>query len=140
MRHRATRTVVVTVALMLGFAGSAYAASFSSLSTTGASFTGGTYSFDPWPCTSACGSGKFSGMNYSGTLKDTNASDGNQVFVHAKVDAYGWSAATYTGSSLSVSRKVTGGADPSMSGQIEICRDRGALLPNNCVASPKFTR
>lgn len=135
----------LALGLTVGGAGVAVATSGSigTLSTTGAQLTSGRWSFDPWPCTSACHSG-ISGFNYSGTLKDTSA-DGNNPFVHAKPDAYGYATRIYNyggnGTQTAVSQKVwdTNG-DPATTAQVQVCRDRGTLLPDNCVTSAVFRR
>ncbi len=143
MVHRHSRTIVLATAILAVAALPAAAKTTSNLSTTGASLTGINYAFDPWPCTSACVGGHWSAMDYSATVKDTNAGDGNDVFVHAKVDAYGYAAREYTSSaarSRSISQSIVGGADPAQSGQIQVCRDRGTLLPDNCAATPVLYR
>lgn len=139
MRVRAGRVALAAAVMIVGIGTSAFAASTGSLSTTGASFTGITYSFDPWPCNSTCQNGTISGMNYYGTLKDTSASDGNSVFVHAKIDAYGYAARVYTSSSLAVGQKVYV-SDPPATGSVQLCRDRGTLYPDNCTSTPTLRR
>lgn len=135
--------VGVAIGLVLGGTSAAFAGSIPAFSTTGVSFTSGSYSFDPWPCNSSCQGGTWSGMNWSGYLNDTQQ-DGNAVFIQSKVDGYGWSATVYAPkdatSGTYLSRKTTGGADPAQSGQLHICRDRGALLPNNCANSAVLYR
>ncbi|KMM44558.1 hypothetical protein CWIS_15530 [Cellulomonas sp. A375-1] len=130
-------------ALILGGATTAFAGTLPSFSTTGASFSSITQSFDPWPCTSACKSGKWSGWNWAGYLGDTKE-DGNSVKIQSKVDGYSWSAATYwkggANTRTYLSYKTTGGADPAQSGQLHLCRDRGSLLPDNCTNSAKAYR
>ena len=72
------RTLILAFLLLGAGAASANAAgsgSIPTLSTTGASFTSGSWSFDPWPCNSSCYAGSVSGFNYSGYLNDT-LSDG----------------------------------------------------------------
>jgi len=135
--------VSLIVALVTGGFASAHGGTITAFSSTGVKFSGGTYSFDPWPCTSACSGGHWSGMNWSGFLYDTQV-DGNAVFIQSKVDGYGWSATTYhtkdATSGKYLTRKTTAGADPAQTGRLHICRDRGALLPNNCADSAVLRR
>lgn len=68
-------------------------------------------------------------------MKDTKA-DGDTVFIHAKVDGYGYASKIKNtrgpDRSIPVSQKVVGGGDPAGTGKVEICRDRGSLVPDNC--------
>lgn len=106
------------------------------------SFTSGAWSFDPWPCTSACHRGKFSGWNYSGNLKDTSA-DGHDVFAHARIDGYNWAPRVYwkghPGQQTRVGQKIYA-SDPAQRGQLEVCTDRGTLVPDSCRRSAWFRR
>lgn len=132
--------------MVLGLSAPALATSGSipTLSTTGASFTSGAWRFDPFPCDSSCANGTASGFNYNGFLNDTSA-DGNAPFVHAKTDAFGYATRVYNhngnGSSVFVSQKVwNGDGDPAASAVVQVCRDRGTLLPDNCKTSNTFFR
>ncbi|MEO6627982.1 MAG: hypothetical protein ABIP03_05375 [Aquihabitans sp.] len=75
-----------------------------------------------------------------GDLKDTSA-DGNGVFVHAKVDGYGYTPRIYNsggnGTSLAINRSnvhVTGDVCYHETGKIEVCQDRGTLFPDVCTS------
>jgi hypothetical protein len=138
--------VILAGGLLVATAGTALAASsgaIPTISAEGVRFARGSYRFDPWPCTSACYLGKYSGFNYYGELNDLE-NDGHDVFVHAKVDGYGYSTRIYrkigVGVSL-VSQKVydTNG-DPSQRGMVEACTDRGTLIPDSCQAKGWFYR
>jgi hypothetical protein len=105
------------------------------ISTTGASFSYGTWNFDPWPCTSRCKSGRYSGWNYYGYLADT-ARDGHSVYARGRVDGYGWAAKdTTTGWG---GQKIYA-PDPAGRGQMKVCRNRG-YYPDNCQRSPWYHR
>jgi hypothetical protein len=127
--------------LGLGVAVPAWAAGsggFGTLAPTGASFTNGQWSFDPWPCNSSCVAGEYSGWNYSGTLKDT-AADGDYVYTQGKTDGYDWAIPRdeYHGGvgSVFVSQDITDpDGDPAEQGQLQVCRERNNL-PDDCVHS-----
>jgi hypothetical protein len=146
MRKSATAVALAATALF-GTAGLAQATgsgTVPSLVTTGASFTQGVWWFDPWPCNSSCYKGQFSGFNYHGYLNDTQA-DGNAPKVHGKVDGYDWGPDHYNkngnGTRVYVSEKLFDrNGDPSTGAQLQVCRDRGSLLPDNCKSSPVFSR
>ncbi|MFC0707359.1 hypothetical protein [Cellulomonas uda] len=129
---------ILTGALIAGGASTAFAGTLPNFSTTGASFTSIKHNFDPWPCTSACKDGKWSGWNWSGYLADTK-DDGNHVKIQSKVDGYGWSNSVYwkggANTRTYLSYKTTAGGDPAQTGQLHLCRDRGSLLPDNCANS-----
>ena len=126
---------------------SAYAAgsgTIPTLSTTGASFTSGSWSFDPWPCNSSCYGGTISGFNYSGSLDDT-LSDGNSPYIQAQTDGYGYATRIYnkngSGTSLWVGQKVyDSNGDPAGTAHVQLCRDRGTFFSDNCVTSTAFLR
>ena len=130
-------------ALLLAAAVPALAASSGtfSLGATGVQFNSGKYA---WLAVSGC-SGNAEGYNYSGSLKDT-AADGNGVFVHAKVDGYGSAARIYHSGGSGTSRSLSqpnihsnGSVCYHTSGRVEVCQDRGTLIPDICT-SKSFTR
>jgi len=134
---------IAPIALAVGLAAclpSGSSGSFS-LSATGVSFSTGQYVWQPaggCPAVSA-------GFDYSGWLLDT-AADGNSVFVHAKVDGYGYAPRTYNsdgnGSQLYVSESnihASGQDCYHTSGRVEVCQDRGTLFADVCT-SQYFTR
>ncbi len=141
MKKRWAKTIGTAAAIILGIAGTAHASTMSTLTTTGAKFSSINYTFQPKCITSSCGtSTSYNGVNYSGTLKDTK-SDGHRVFLRAKVDGYGYSSKLYTGGTRYISRRVSSPAyDPVGSFKIQLCRDKGTLLPDNCTASPTVYR
>ncbi|MFN8075533.1 MAG: hypothetical protein U0Q15_08955 [Kineosporiaceae bacterium] len=148
MRKRIARSMaglVMGVGMLGAVGGTAWAAmsgSIPNFSTNGAAFSGGTYRFDPWPCTSACYQGTWSGWHYSGKLADTK-DDGHTIFMHGKVDGYGWGPnISWRGganTSTPVSQWLIGGADPVQTGQLEICVNRG-VLPDYCAKSVVISR
>lgn len=79
---------VLVGAFLLASGGTALAhsGSFSTISTTGVSFTGGYYAF---------ADNNTYDFRDSGTLNDT-ATDGNNVFVHGKVAGYGYGTRLYS--------------------------------------------
>lgn len=143
-KSRALMLAFVLLGIGAASANAAGSGSIPTLSTTGASFTSGSWSFDPWPCNSSCYGGTISGFNYSGYLNDT-LSDGNSPYVQAKTDGYGYATRIYnkngSGTSLWAAQKIydTNG-DPAGSAQVQVCRDRGILFPDNCVTSATFLR
>lgn len=143
-KSRALLLVFVLLGLGVASAHAAGSGTIPTLTTTGASFTSGSWSFDPWPCNSSCYGGTVSGFNYSGYLNDT-LSDGNAPFVHAKTDGYGYATRIYnnqgSGTYVWASQKVfNSNGDPAGSAQVQVCRDRGTLFPDNCVTSATFLR
>jgi hypothetical protein len=134
---------VLGLALIAGVALPAFAASTGtfSISKTGVAFNTGKYS---WLAIKGC-SGDSEGFTYSGSLKDT-AADGNAVFVHAKVDGYGYAPRIYNSSGSGSSKAIaqtnihaTGSVCYHTSGNVEACQDRGTLFPDIC-GSKSFTR
>lgn len=111
------------------------------LSATGVQFNSGKYT---WLAFAGC-DGVAKGYDYSGSLKDT-AADGNAVFVHAKVDGYGYAPRIYNSNGNGTSRSVSqsnihasGSACYHESGRVQVCQDRGTLFPDVCT-SEYFTR
>lgn len=115
----------------------AMSGSIPTMSTTGASFTGGSYQFDPWPCNSACYQGKFSGFNWYGTLNDTKA-DGDGVKIQGKVDGYGYGPA-FSSTGYHSQKLYDSNGDPSTQGQLQVCRVITAY-PDNCASSAWYYR
>lgn len=136
-------SIAVGIGAAVAFAAPAIAASSGSftspLGPAGAKFIDGRWSFDPWPCTSACVDGKWSAFNYSGYLKDNDA-DGDWVYTRGKIDGYGWaggaSAENHGGYPTKkwVSQAVDYG-DPPQQGKIQVCVHRAGVIPNVCTES-----
>lgn len=106
------------------------------LSTTGATFNGSYVFYAP-------GQNR-GGFGYPGAVCDT-LSDGNSPFVWAKTEGYGYGSKTYdnSGSGTCV-YEANYVYDPSAvyvhSGTIQVCRDRGFFLPDNCATSRTYYR
>ena len=133
-------SAVAILALVSG-SGGAMAGTFATVSATGVSFTGGIYSFDPWPCNSTCVSGQWSGMQYSGTLNDT-AEDGHSTKAQAKVDGYGYATAVTLATdagSRAVAQHIYAGADPAQTGVVQVCTVI-SLTPDKCATSATLRR
>lgn len=100
----------------------------------------GGYYFYP----QSSGPGNSGGMRYTGTLRDTRA-DGNNPFVHAKVEGYGYGPKLYvsggSGSTRWIDQTVY---DPAANrvnyGWVQACTDRGTALPDYCDTSPRLNR
>lgn len=106
-----------------------------SLSTTGVSFVG-RYGFYPEGT-------NHGGMAYPGKICDTSA-DGNPVFVHARVEGYGYGISTYErrgNTYCTVENAYVYDRDTPYvnSGQIQACQDRG-IWSDLCSTSPKYKR
>lgn len=106
------------------------------LSRTGVEFNDGAYR---WLASPGCG-GESEGFDYSGSLKDT-AADGNGVFVHAKVDGYGYTPRITHSGGKGTSRwvsqgnvHVTGDVCWHETGKVQACQDRGTAFPDLCDA------
>jgi hypothetical protein len=122
-----------SIAIVLAACQPAKSGTFS-LSTTGVQFNSGAYT---WLASPDC-SGESEGFDYSGYLKDT-AADGNAVFVQAKVDGYGWTPRIYqsggSGTQKWIDRRnvhVSGDVCYHTTGKVEVCQDRGTLVPDLC--------
>ena len=128
---RSARVLTIVGTLTLASTSAAVATySFATLSTTGASLSSGQAQFYN-PNTQGT---KF---YYSGNLNDT-ANDGNNPFVHAKVAGYGYATRIYNtkgpGTSLAMNQTVSDPAGDGFSNaNVQVCRDRGTLYPDNCV-------
>jgi hypothetical protein len=129
--------VALSGVMIAGTAAGAWAAmsgGIQAVNFQGHSFTSGSWSFDPWPCNASCQGGRWSGWNYSGTLGDT-AADGHDVFVQGKIDGYDYSTRIYykggAGHSGPAAQKLCAG-DPASQAYLQVCTDRGTLLPDNC--------
>ncbi|GAA4841378.1 hypothetical protein GCM10023221_19130 [Luteimicrobium xylanilyticum] len=106
------------------------------LSTTGVKFSG-SYVF----YASGTNDG---GLGYPGNICDTSA-DGNSVFVHAKVEGYGYGSKTYDkkGNSSCQSENMYSYAPGDLYvnyGWVQACQDRGTLVSDLCKASDKLER
>jgi hypothetical protein len=104
------------------------------MKTTGAKFTG-RYMWEPQLQ-------KHGGLRLKGSLKDTNNDDGHNVYIYSKVEGYPWVRTkgvqkktvsidkTFFDSALLVTDLV----------EVQVCRDRGSLRPDNCSELRKFER
>lgn len=144
--RRWASAAILAGTLVVAATGTAMAASsgkIKPMAADGVAFADGTYQFDPWPCTSACDQGKFSGFNYYGTLHDMKA-DKHDVFVHAKVDGYGYAARIYLkggpGHSSVSQRVLDVNGDPSTRAMVEVCTDKGTFGPDSCDRRGWFRR
>lgn len=128
---KSAATLVLTAASLVAMAGSALAYAGSSggfqLGTTGVQFQNGYYTFLNYEAND---------FYYQGDLKDT-ARDGNSVFVHAKIDAYGYSQRLYVtcGSGCSVFKSQylnSYDITKASNARVEACQDRGTLYSDLC--------
>ncbi|MEU0664558.1 hypothetical protein ABZ508_07580 [Streptomyces lavendulocolor] len=127
---RKLATGVLTAGLFIVGATTAAAASWRgipTLSTGGASFTGGQYTFHP----AGSNHGAF---QWKGKLNDTDHRDGHNVYMQVKVEGYDWSR--YNGKQKeSVSLNKLNWAPAQRytdDAYIRVCRDKGSFNPDNC--------
>ncbi|MDT0418721.1 hypothetical protein RM574_24895 [Streptomyces sp. DSM 41982] len=121
--------VAATTLFALG-AGSAVAASWHSmktLTTGGAAFRNGQYTFYPK-------STNHGGFGFKGGLADTSKGDGHNVYVQAKVEGYSWRRFNgKQGKTVRLNKVVYDGAAQYVRhAALRVCRDRGSLRPDNC--------
>jgi len=116
---------VLTGAFLLASGGTALAhsGSFSTISTTGVSFTSGYYAF---------ANNTSYDFRYSGNLNDT-ASDGNNVFVHGKVAGYGYGPRLY-GAGYKSQYLDDPAANFVSTANVQVCVDRGTLYADRCAS------
>ncbi|RSS53788.1 hypothetical protein [Streptomyces sp. WAC01280] len=133
---RKLATAVVAAGLFFGGMGVAVADSWHdvTMKTTGAKFTG-RYMWEPQLQ-------KHGGLRVKGNLKDTDNDDGHNVYIYSKVEGYPWVRTkgvqrktvsidkTFFDSALLVTDLV----------EVQVCRDRGSLRPDNCSELRKFER
>jgi hypothetical protein len=132
-------TAVVAAGLFFGGMGVAAADSWHSVSdplvTTGASFEEVKYRWEPAGV-------KHGGFRFKGALRDLNYNDGHNVYVEARAHAYGWQR--FKGvqkGTVSLNESVHDGATRyTNTADMRVCRDRGALRPNNCSHIRAFKR
>ncbi|GGQ47021.1 hypothetical protein [Streptomyces asoensis] len=99
----------------------------------GAAFSGGKYKFNR----PGINHGSF---EWSGHLADTDANDRHNVYVEVKVHGHGW--VRYYGKqrrSVWLHKSNWDGAQ-RYTGKVKlrVCRDRGALRPDNCAPEQNF--
>lgn len=132
MRGQRTATTTAAAAALLGFAltGVAMAADSGSmprLTATGVEFSGGSYRFYYNECCRDFAT--------TGNLIDT-ATDGNRVFVQARVAGYSYGGRTYTGS---IEYKRVEPDDPAANfvsyADVQACQDRWTAFPDICTST-----
>ncbi|WP_282694690.1 hypothetical protein [Streptomyces sp. CC208A] len=135
-KFRKSVTAVVVSGLFFGGAGVAVADSWRELKmrSPGVAFTG-SYKWEP----------KFvhrGGFHVKGKLSDTDSRDGHNVYIRARVEAYDWTRVKgVQKESVPVDHVFFDGAMlETTEAQIQACRDRGALRPDNCSELRKFAR
>lgn len=130
--RRGLTTVALAGAFVVALAGSALAYLGStgtfSLSTTGVAFNSAFYEFHNFETYD---------FLYGGYLRDTGC-DGNGVFVHAKIEAYGYAPRLTHGGCNTQSYKsqwiYSNDITYASSGRVEACQDRGTLYTDLCNA------
>ncbi|MFE4618050.1 hypothetical protein ACFRJ7_18290 [Streptomyces sp. NPDC056747] len=133
---RKLATAVVAAGLFFGGMGVAVADSWHGLTmtTTGAEFKG-SYTWEPQLQ-------KHGGLRVKGKLKDASNGDGHNVYLRGKVKGYSWIRIKGTQrETVPLDYTFYDGA-LLLTGQVELqtCRDRGSLRPDNCSANKVFTR
>ncbi|MFE5619958.1 hypothetical protein [Streptomyces sp. NPDC056524] len=131
-------TTAIAAGLFLGGAGVAVADSWhavGSLTTTGASFSDWSYTWEPR-------GRNHGGFHFKGSLTDRKPKDGHNVYVQAKVEGYGWNR--FNGAQRKTVKldKIVydGAAQYTSTADIRVCRDRGSLRPDNCSHSKSYKR
>ncbi|MFJ6100254.1 hypothetical protein ACIQHY_04505 [Streptomyces sp. NPDC092359] len=130
-------TAVVAGGLFFGGMGVAVAdASWRdlSVSTTGAVFTG-EYRWEAQ-------SRNHGGFHVRGRLSDDDHADGHNSYLRAKVAGYGWHHIKGAQKKTVIVDKVffDGSALQTNNAEVQLCRDRGTLRPDNCSGIRKFRR
>ncbi|MFE7552087.1 hypothetical protein [Streptomyces gardneri] len=133
---RKLATAVVAAGLFFGGMGVAVADSWHGLTmaTTGAEFKG-SYTWEP-PLK------KHGGFRVKGRMADVDHGDGHNIYLRAKVEGYDWVRVK------GVQRKTVEINEVFFDGavlqtkyvEIQVCRDRGSLRPDNCSPLRKFRR
>ncbi|MFF3774769.1 hypothetical protein [Streptomyces sp. NPDC002232] len=134
---RKLAAVAVAAGLFFGGMGVASAASWGhelNMSTAGAEFRG-WYKWEP----------KFQhhgGFHVRGRLADADPGDGHNVYLRAKVEGYGWVRVKGTQrKTVDIDETIYDGAVLETNhAEIQLCRDRGSLRPDNCSDLRKFRR
>ncbi|MFB7605648.1 hypothetical protein [Streptomyces gardneri] len=133
---RKLATAVVAAGLFFGGMGVAVADSWHGLTmtTTGAEFKG-SYMWEPQLQ-------KHGGLRAQGNLKDTSNGDGHNVYLRARVKGHPWMRIKgVQRKAIPIDYTFYDGAQ-LLTNQVELqtCRDRGSLRPDNCSANKVFTR
>lgn len=125
-------------ALFATGAGTAFAASWHTipkLSTGGAEFNSGHYTF--WPSGQHHG-----GFEWYGNLNDTDHGDGHNVYMQVRIEGYDWNR--YNGkqkASVPLDYVNWSGAEQYVEdAHIRVCRDRGSFHPDNCSVTKEYKR
>lgn len=133
---RKSVTAAIAAGLFFGGASAAVADSWHRLKmrSTGVHFKG-SYKWEP----------KFvhrGGFHIDGTLEDTEPDDGHNVYLRARVESYGWTRVKgVQKKTIHVNHVFFDGAVlETTEAEIQACRDRGSLRPDNCSKLRKFAR
>ncbi|MCX5392043.1 hypothetical protein ABZY68_00060 [Streptomyces sp. NPDC006482] len=133
---RKLATAVVAAGLFFGGMGVAVADSWHGLTmtTTGAKFTG-RYMWEPQLQ-------KHGGLRVKGRLEDLISNDGHNVYINSKVEGYPWIRTKgIQGKTVAVDKVFFDGALLVTDFvEVQLCRDRGSLRPDNCSDLRKFER
>ncbi|MEU7075377.1 hypothetical protein AB0B30_33720 [Streptomyces narbonensis] len=135
---RKLATAVVAAGLFFGGMGVAVADSWKSVprtAATGVALESGAYKWeDP---------GKNHGaFHLRGRLADRDITDGNNVYLEIRVAGYSWNKFKgIQNRTVPVDALVyDGAARYTTTAQFRVCRDRGAIRPNNCSATKGYKR
>ncbi|MGW5426347.1 hypothetical protein ACWET9_03865 [Streptomyces sp. NPDC004059] len=128
---------LVAAGVFLAGAGTAVASSWRKLPdqlTAGVAFEGGYYQFNP----TQRNHGAF---EWRGYLRDTDRTDGHNGYVEVQVDGHDWMR--YYGKqrkTVFMHHSNWDGAQQYIeNARIHVCRDRGALRPDNCASDQHFS-
>ncbi|MEU2116494.1 hypothetical protein ABZ567_12780 [Streptomyces sp. NPDC016459] len=132
-------TAVVAAGLFFGGMGVAVADSWHTLAdpltTGGAHFEKVKYRWEPAGV-------KHGGFRFKGALRDGDHNDGHNIYLEVRAHSYGWQR--FKGiqkRTVNLEDAVHDGATRyTNSADMRVCRDRGALRPNNCSPIRAFTR
>ncbi|MBT2441099.1 hypothetical protein J7E93_13460 [Streptomyces sp. ISL-36] len=130
--------MAVVAGLFLSGAGAAAADGWQKIEnfwTPGVHFTGVEYKWEPK-------GQNHGGYHFRGDLKDLEPNDGHNVYVEVKVEGYDWNRFKGVQKRTVHLDKVVwdGAAQYTSRAQIQVCRDRGTLRPDNCTAVRKYKR
>ncbi|MGA5068763.1 hypothetical protein ACPB9E_34160 [Streptomyces exfoliatus] len=135
---RKLATAVVAAGLFFGGMGVAVADSWRSaedIATTGAHFEEVKYRWEP-------AGAKRGAFRFKGLLRDGSHNDGHNVYLEVRPHDYGWQR--FKGvqkRTVPLEGTVHDGATRyTNSAEMRVCRDRGALRPNNCTPARLFKR
>ncbi|MFJ8663135.1 hypothetical protein [Streptomyces sp. NPDC093795] len=132
-------TAVVAAGLFFGGMGVAVADSWHAaaepITTTGAKFDNIEYRWEP-------AGARHGAFRFKGYLIDGSYNDGHNTYLEVRPHAYGWQR--FKGvqkATVKLEDAVWDGATRyTNSAEMRVCRDRGALRPNNCSAPRGFKR